>query len=280
MKPFIKAIVLVIVAAGVAVPSGYMAYEAFGASNPSMLHFIPLDSNFVMKFNYNNTTIYLFTAGNETGAVASLGISQVSSLLSSGNASTSGNLSSGVSIVPTYVETFHDYKIYSISNISISSAVGRNSSVFLNIYNSLNISRFVQNNTLYIAEISGSTVSLGSLSSVKLSILSAVDNTGFSRISNLYFNSTANDSFYVNYSNQYFSRASGNVYWNSSSFSLVFSNMTFATKLDQAVPLVLGSNLTKMYYSYPYMNLTIRYGLENLRTSANFSFTGFNGTIL
>ncbi len=280
MKPFIKAIIIMVVAAGVAVPSGYMAYQAFGASNPSMVHFIPLDSNFVMKVEYNNTTIYLFTAGNETGAVASIGISQVGSLLSSGNASSNGNASSKLSVTPSYVETFHGYKIYSISNISLSSALGSGRLFSLNVTNSLNLSSIVQNRTIYLAELSGSTISLGTLSSVKLSIQSAVNNTSFSRISSSYFNSTANASFYVNYSNHYFSRISGNIFWKQSSFNIVFINSTFANNTYRGITLVLGTNITKMYYSYPYMNLTTTYGLDNLKTLGNSSFYPLNGTSL
>lgn len=279
MKPLIKAIMVAIIAAGVAVPSGYMAYEAFASSNPSMVHFIPLNSTFVLKASYNNTTLYLFNADNETGGLASVGIGQVSSLLTGGNSSSKGNVSSTVSVTPTYVQTFHGYKIYSLSNISIS-GIGRNSIISGNFSNSLNLSDLLHNGTLYIAELSGSTVSFGSLSAVHMSILSDVDNNAFSRVANIYFNSTANISVYVNYSNHYFKRLSGNVFLNSSSFNVVFSNRTFATRVDQALPLLLGNNITKIDYSYPYLNVTLAYGISYFRTSTNISLTRFNGTLL
>ena len=71
MKPLLKAIIVIIIAVGVAVPSGYIAYRSFTTSNPSMINFVPENSSAVIRADYNGTQFYLFNSGNNTGRSSS-----------------------------------------------------------------------------------------------------------------------------------------------------------------------------------------------------------------
>ena len=260
MKPLLKAIIVIIIAVGVAVPSGYIAYRSFASSNPSMINFVPENSTAVIRADYNGTQFYVFDSGNNTGIVINIGVNQVSSVLSGTGSNTSGNTS--VSVTPTYLKSYDGYRIYYLSNISISlnSTLGNLFGVYAG--NTVNLTSFMHNNTIYIAELSGTTVTIGSLRSVEYSISAMSGGKSFSAKESAYFKSGSNVSIYLNYTNAYFRSFTGNIFYNSSSFQVVFSNHTIAQKAINAVSLI--SNVTSVSLSGTELNVTLSVGMNYL----------------
>lgn len=278
MKSVLKAIIVIAIAAGVAIPSGFMAYQAFNSSNPSMTHFVPLNSSAVIMVRYNNSTFYAYTSSNSTGLIADMSVSQFTDALSTAVGNNSTNFTA-ISVSPVLYDTFHGYKIYSLSNITLNYNTSLMGLETAKLGDTLNLSRLMHNRTIYIAELSGTTISAGSLSSVKSSIMSSLDGRNFAMIQNTYFNSTANISFYINYSSRSIDRLAGNVYWNYSTFMIEFTNKTMAHEASIALPVAFGSNLTALKYSYPYLNFTVDYGFRDLSNGLNFSQFPMNETL-
>ena len=258
MKPLLKAIIVIIIAVGVAVPSGYIAYRSFTTSNPSMINFVPENSSAVIRADYNGTQFYVFNSGNNTGMVINIGVNQVSSVLSGTGSNTSGNTS--ISVTPTYLKSYDGYRIYYLSNISISlnSKLGNLSSI--HALNAINLSSFINNNTIYIAELSGTTVSIGTLRSVEYSISAMSGGKSFSAKESAYFKPGSNVSVYLNYSNAYFRSFTGNIFYNYSSFQIVFSNHTIAQNAFNAVRFI--TNVTSVSLSGTELNVTLSVGVN------------------
>ena len=270
MKPLLKAIIVIIIAVGVAVPSGYVAYRSFASSNPSMINFVPENSTAVIRADYNGTQFYVFNSGNNTGIVINIGVNQVSSVLSGTRTSTSGNTS--ITVTPTYLKSYDGYRIYYLSNISVSlnGTLGNLSSIYAG--NTINMSNFIHNNTIFIAELSGSTVSVGSLRSVEYSISAMSDGKSFSAKESTYFKLGSNVSIYLDYSNAYFRSFTGNIFYNYSSFQVVFSNHTIAQNAFKAVSLI--GNVTSVSLSGTELNVTLSVGMNYL----NGNLTGLFST--
>ncbi|MEM0157742.1 MAG: hypothetical protein QXN26_06775 [Thermoplasmataceae archaeon] len=269
MKPLLKAILVIAIAVGIAVPSGYIAYQSFVSSNPSMINFVPENSTAVIRADYNGTQLYIFNSGNNTGVVINMGISQVSSVFKGSASNVSGNTS--VSVSPTYLKSYDGYRIYYLSNVSISlgRTLGNLSSVYAG--NTINLSSFIHNNTIYIAELSGATVSVGTLRSVEYSISAMSGGKSFSSQESRYFKSGSNVSIYLNYSNIYFHSVTGNIFYNTSSFQIVFTNQTIAKSAFQ----VIGTlrNVTSLSINNNEVNVTLSVGMNYLNGNLSKLFS-------
>ncbi len=274
MKPLLKAIVVIAIAIGIAVPSGYIAYISFVSSNPSMIDFVPENSTAVIRADYNGTQFYIFNSGNDTGVVINIGINQVSSLFKGSASNVSGNTS--FSVTPAYLKSYDGYRIYYLSNVSISlgRSLGNLSSAFAG--STINLSSFLRNNTIYIAELSGATVSIGTLRSVENSISAMSGGKNFRTQESTYFKSGSNVSIYLNYSNVYFKSITGNIFYNTSSFQIVFSNQTVAKSALSVIGAV--SNVTEVSLRNTELNVTLSVGMNYLNGNLSrlFNTAPFN----
>ncbi|MGP6220790.1 hypothetical protein [Caldiplasma sukawensis] len=167
MIPAVKAIIAIIIVAGITVPAGYVLYNYESQPSHSIYEFVPSDSKLVVQTQFANATEIIYSNGNNTGIVTSM---TKSALLSNFNSTVSLNKNSTASKVQTKnntfnvtltkVESYYGFSIYQASGLKVNglSASGLNLS-----------SLFGTNETIYIGSVF-SYLTIGNLSSVKFSI--------------------------------------------------------------------------------------------------------------
>lgn len=244
MKALLKGIIIAIITVGVVVPAGYLSFMVYHSENISMTNLIPQNSTLVIRTDYNGTPLYLYNSSNTDGVVVGLSLTNFDAELAASTNQTNGT---SPIIQPALYTTYREYSIYQISNVSLEGLIPQNLSSLTMGYNlSTNISKYVSNNTIYVAEVSG-VVSLGSIEAVKNSIDALVDNVNFAPVAAKYFNLTANVSVYYVSTNMFVRQAISNVYYLKSDFSLQLNNATTAQTINRGLS---GLNAISSNYTY------------------------------
>lgn len=264
MKPLVKAIIVVLIAAGVVIPAGYYSISVFQNKDVSLTQLVPGNSTLVVRAVYNNTQMYAFNSSNTDGVVIGVSMAAFSSQISSAENTTN---TSGPKIEPVLYSTYRGYSIYSISNVSLKGLVpaGINTSQFgTNL--SLDPSNYLgDNNTVYLADLTG-IVSLGSFTAVKYSLDAYLDGKNFQAFAEANFNATANVSLYFTSPTAPVQQAISNVYYLKSTFSVEMNNQSNTVQLSKGLSAVnlLANNFTvSNSIDGNWVNGTITVGIGN-----------------
>lgn len=264
MKSLFKGIIIAVITAGIVIPAGYYSLYVYHDSTVSIAQLIPENSTMVLKTNYNGTSIYVYNYSNTDGIVMGLSMSSFSADLSavSNNSSSAQNLT----INPVLYTTYRGYNIYQLDNVSLEGVIPQNlTTVALNYNYTSNLTKYVGNNTIYVAEVP-SIVSVGPVQAVKYSIDALLDNANFYARSTLYFNETANVSVYFSSQTLVVKEAMANIYQLHSDFNLEMSNATNARDLIKGLSAIniLSNNITvSTTLSGNWVNGTITVGIDN-----------------
>lgn len=167
MIPAVKAIIAIIIVAGITVPAGYVLYNYESQPSQSIYEFVPSDSKLLVQTQLKNATEIIYSNGNYTGIVTSM---TKSSLLSNFNTTVGLNKNSTASsgqtenntlnITLKKVETYYGFSIYMVSGLKVNGI----------LTSDLNLSSLIgTNGTLYFGSVF-SYLTIGNLSSVKFSI--------------------------------------------------------------------------------------------------------------
>ena len=244
MKPLLKGLIITLVTVAVVIPAGYYAVTSFQQANISLAQVVPGNSTLVIAGTYNNTPAYIYNTSSTSGVVLGVDLTDLSTQISSAT-----NNSGGVHPVvqPSLYHTYRGYNVYQIRNVSLEGLIPQNISGLTAEYNlTLNVTKYVQNDTIYVADFSN-VVSLGSYNSVVATINTLLDKTGFQNFAGKYFNSTANVSFYLNSSSLPVRQAIINVFYERSTFNLEFNNTGTATNAT-----LIMSGLPQLVKNYTY----------------------------
>lgn len=265
MKALLKGIIIAIVTVGVVVPAGYFSTVVYHSSPVSISSLVPQNSTMVVRADYNGTNFYLFNNSSTNGVVIGISLTNFDSELAASANQTNGT---SVNITPTLYAQYRGYSIYMITNVSLNGLIGNQLSLLDVGYNlTPNLSSYLQNDTLFVAEVSG-VVSVGSLASVKMSVDALVDNTNFNAYASAHFNDTANVSVYFKSSDLPIQNANANVYYLSSDFNIQFNNTTNAQDAHRALGLLSAASTNYTFFpSYgldgTWLNGTMAVGIGN-----------------
>lgn len=164
MLPIVKAIIIIVVVAGVAAPTGYVAYKYLSPPPaPSMNEFIPGNSSLVLDYHVNGTNAIVYASNSTEGILLNYSLTSLKSDITSGT--TSGNSSfNGSSINITLYETYDSFQVYRIT--------GFNSSLEANstFINETVISGIEANASIYVSPIGNSFLVISDLNGVQTSI--------------------------------------------------------------------------------------------------------------
>ena len=164
MLPIVKAIIIIVVVAGVAAPTGYVAYKYLSPTPaPSMNEFIPGNSSLVLDYHVNGTNAIVYASNSTEGILLNYSLTSLKSDITSGT--TSGNSSfNGSSINITLYETYDSFQVYRIT--------GFNSSLEANstFINETVISGIEANASIYVSPIGNSFLVISDLNGVQTSI--------------------------------------------------------------------------------------------------------------
>lgn len=271
MRSLLKAIIIVAVAAGVVIPAGYYSTSVYHSDSITLPQLVPGNSNVVIRGEYNATPVYAYNYSNTTGLVLGVSMSGFSSQLTSAENSTN---STHAQIVPVLYTTYRDYNVFKLSNVSIEGLLPSefNTGPLPSNF-TVNTSKYVQNGTLYLSELSG-IVTVGNLSAVKQSLDAYLDGTGFQKLADLHFNNTANVSVYFKDSASPVRNAVANAFALRTTFSIEMDNQTNALQVDK---MLSGLNTVASNFSVStslpdgnWVNGTITIGVLNYNVLVDF----------
>lgn len=272
MRSLLKAIIIVAVAAGIVVPAGYYSLSVFHDNSISLPQLVPGNSTMVIRAEINTTQMYAYNSSNITGFVVGVSMSGFSAELSSAENTTN---TSNVKIEPVFYTTYRNYNIYKLSNVSLEGVLPAELNTgFTGTNFSLNASKYLQNNTLFLADLTG-VVSLGDLSAVQLSLDTYIGGTGFQKFADLHFNSSANASIYLKSTSPPVKEAFANVYAFETTFNIEMTNKTNANQLIQGLSYLNGLANGAFSISIPipdgnWVNSTITIGTQNYMVLEQF----------
>lgn len=269
MRPFFKAIVILVVAAAVAAPAGYYAFIVNQHSDVTLPQLVPGNSTMVLSASINGTSFYAYNSSNSAGIVLGVSMSGFSSELSTAQNSTNSTQNK---IEPVLYSTYRGYNIYRLSNVSLvgllpsglNTSLPNNGSLGNNL--SLNLTDYLGNNTLYLADLPG-IVSAGNLTAVQYSLDAYLDGSSFQNFAESNFNSTANASLYIKTTTTPVKQVIANIYYLKSTFNIQMSNQSNADLLTKGLSSVntLANGFTVGYLlrSDNWVNGTITVGTGN-----------------
>ncbi len=192
MKKKIKTIIVLIVAVAIIIPVSIVAYTSYINSSESPLNFIPSNTTFLVKINYNGSSYYGF--GGEQGLALMLPLSK--------GISVSGqNLSFNSTKIP--VSIYGNYGGFTLYNISLSGIIYSTLENLTNnsVASELPINSIMSNVTsyhLYFYEPYSNEIAIGSLKEMKYSINSYNDGNNFASRAK-YVNNPGSVDFYVRF---------------------------------------------------------------------------------
>ena len=248
MRPLFKGLIITLLTVAVVIPAGYYAVESFQQVNVAMSQLVPGNSTVVVAGTYNNTPGYIYNSSNANGVVLGVGLSAFSQQIAIAT-----NTSGGVHPVvePSLYISYRGYNVYQVKNVSLEGLIPQNITGLTDKYNlTLNVTKYVQNNTIYVADFSN-VVTLGSFDSVVTSINTYLDKTWFTQLSSTYFNSTANISVYYNSNNLPIKQAIVNVFNEKTTFNLEFNSTEVTINVTRGISAL---NALSTNYTYFYLN--------------------------
>lgn len=276
MKPLFKAIIILVVATAVVVPAGYYSFAIYQHGNVTLPQLVPGNSTMVLSASINGTSFYAYNSSNEAGIVLGVSMSGFSSELSSAQNSTNVTQSK---IEPVLYSTYRGYDIYSLTNVSLVGLIpsNLNTSQFgntsLGSNLSLNLTNYVGNNTLYLADLPG-IVSAGNFTAVQYSLDAYLDGTSFQSFAKTNFNNTANASLFLKTTNSPVAQVIANIYYLKSTFDIQMNNQTNAVLVTKGLGSVnaIANGFTVGYNlnSGNWVNGTITIGTGNYYLLLNF----------
>lgn len=265
MKALLKGIIIAIITVGVVVPAGYFSLIVYHNESTSLTQLIPQDSSMVVRTDYNGTPIYAYNYSNTDGLVIGISLTGFSTELSSTANQTNGT---HAMISPTLFTTYRGYSIYELKNVTFQGLIPSEFQFLSFGYNySLNVSNYVSNDTVYVAELTG-IVTIGPYQAVRYSLDALLDNVNFETRASSFFNNSANVSIYFSSTNLPVRQAVSNIYYLSSNFNLEMSNVTNAQQINKGLSAVnlLATNFTFLSSSQmqgTWVNGTIGVGIGN-----------------
>lgn len=220
MNKRIKTILVIVIAVAIIVPVSIVAYTSYASSQDNPLNFIPSNSTFLVKINYNSSNYYAF--GGSQGLALIIPMNK-------GVSVSSQNLSFNSTKIP--ITTYGNFGGFTIYNISLSNVIYNTlenltqNSTFSNIP----VNSFMNNMTsfsLYFYEPYSNEIIIGSLAELKYSISSYNHGNNFSSKAK-YINNPGSVDFYFHHNT---TTAWGN---SSSNYTYIFiqGNQSFISGL-------------------------------------------------
>jgi hypothetical protein len=220
MNKRMKTIIVIVIAVAIIIPVSIVAYISYNSSQDNPISFIPSNSTFLVKINYNSSNYFAF--GGTQGLAIMLPLSKSVSV-------SNQNLSFNSTRIP--ISTYGNFGGFTIYNISLSDVIYstlENLTVNKTISN-LPLDSFMNNVTsysLYFYEPYSNEIIIGSLVELKNSINSYNHGNNFSSKAK-YINNPGSVDFYLHYN-------STTVWGNSSSnntYIFVQGNHSFISSL-------------------------------------------------
>lgn len=230
----LKAVIVVLIVVGVAVPSAYLAYTYSSSPPIEVTHYIPENSTVVIHMVNNTSDYYGFIGQGYEGLILNYSFNSFSDKaqsLSNSTVSSGKSLSqTNSSVKITSYESYLGNTIYKVvlPNINLST-------LNINGLSNISLSGIESSNrtlTLFAAPLGDSYVILGSLNATVFSLATNHFGTYWKNSNDLLVSSSAYDSFYVNLSsvidNKSFSYLLSSLSnSNSSSFFKVFNKLNY-----------------------------------------------------
>lgn len=277
MTPVLKAIVIILVASAVVVPTGVYAYRISQNPGTDMASFIPAGSSFAMSFTNNSSTYYAFADNSSAALIAPVSLSSLASDYSSGNTNTSVSgllhyFKIGVNL--TVNTTFRGYTIFQIGineSFNLTGIEKNLTSRFSRYDKFMNYSNYNLNHTfntsLFATQINSGNVEIGGIGAIESSLTAHATGTDILKQSSDYFQASANLSLYGNFTNPAFRTVSLNVFENHTNMNVTFSNQSSEGNFSALIDLVDYSNsslITHEVKGNGYISLQIALGMQNL----------------
>jgi hypothetical protein len=277
MTPVLKAIVIILIASAVVVPTGVYAYRMSQNPGTDMASFIPAGSVFAMSYTNNSTTYYAFADNNSAALIAPVSLSSLASDYSSGNTNTSVSgvlhyFKIGVNM--TVNTTFRGYTIFQIGlneTFNLSGIEKNLTSRFSGYSKFMNYSNYDLNHTfttsLFATQLSSGNVEIGGIGAIESSITAHSTGTDILKQSDNYFQTGANLSLYANFTNPAFRTVSLNVFENHTNMNVTFSNQSSEGNFSALLGLVEYSNSSLISHEVKgndYIFVQIALGMQNL----------------
>ncbi|MCL5989046.1 MAG: hypothetical protein M1166_01790 [Candidatus Thermoplasmatota archaeon] len=283
MRSTLKVILTIVVTIGVVAPMAYYVVADLSPTVPSLVSFVPSNSQVVVFGNANGTPLYVFSTpgnySNNTGVVIGTSIDSLMNKIQpsgannslSNNSVTNSRLNSTEEIINvTFYTKYNGYAIYyvSVNESYLNKAYNTNASgIFANGLSNIsefNFTKLLSDRRIFVSQDSSNIITVGSLYSVEQSVNAHIKGKNFAINAKSYIDPNANISVYINLSYAKISPLSINVFENTTELYVHSTNKTLIASIYNISKVLDNKSLIKtLSHTNNSVSMVLKFGIRN-----------------
>ena len=275
MRSTLKVIVTIVVTIGVVAPMAYYVVADLSPTVPSLVSFVPSNSQVVVFGNANGTPMYVFATpgnySNNTGVVIGTSIDSLMNKIQpsgannslSNNSVTNSRLNSTEGIINvTFYTKYNGYAIYyvSVNESYLNKAYNTNASGI----SEFNFTKLLSDRRIFVSQDSSNIITVGSLYSVEQSVNAHIKGKNFAINAKSYIDPNANISVYMNLSYAKILPLSINVFENTTELYVHSTNKTLIASIYNVSNVLDNKSLIKtISHTNNTVSMVLKFGIRN-----------------